>query len=239
MAADIETASEGYARRFAGPVGAWMLARQSAVLLDWLASTPGSTVLDVGGGHAQTALPLMYAGHRVTVHGSAESCRDRIAGEVASGKMAFVISPLLEIPFPDRAFDHVVCIRLLAHCPRWPELIREICRLARQSVVVDYPNRSSVNLFSGALFGAKKKVEKNTRPFALFAHREIAGAFAAEGFSVQDRANLFFLPMALHRALGMAGLSRTLESFCGGLGLTRRWGSPTLLCATRREGRKP
>ena len=36
-AADVETASEGYARRFAGPVGAWFLEIQARLTLELLA----------------------------------------------------------------------------------------------------------------------------------------------------------------------------------------------------------
>jgi len=54
--ADIETASEDYARRFAGEVGAWLLQLQALATLQMLAAYPGAAVLD-GGGHGQLALP--------------------------------------------------------------------------------------------------------------------------------------------------------------------------------------
>jgi 2-polyprenyl-3-methyl-5-hydroxy-6-metoxy-1,4-benzoquinol methylase len=234
--ADIETASPDYARRFAGPVGEWMLDLQRRIVLDWLTATPGASVLDVGGGHAQLAIPLMNAGFDVTVHGSDESCRARIQQEVDNGRLRFVTGPMLALPFPDRSFDYVVCIRLLPHCARWPDLIRELCRVARRAVIVDYPAWRSVNVFSGLLFNLKKSVEKNTRPFRLFRHGEVSNEFTHAGFKVIGRKSQFFFPMALHRGLSIVGLSKALEAPCRVAGLTWAFGSPTLLKASRATG---
>ncbi len=56
--ADIETSSDGYANRFGGKTGAWMLAVQERVTKQLLRDVPASaTVLDVGGGHGQLAIP--------------------------------------------------------------------------------------------------------------------------------------------------------------------------------------
>ncbi len=86
-AADVETSSDGYAARFAGPVGAWMLAQQTRLVLDALRrGRPNANVVDIGGGHGQLAGPLIEAGYSVTVLGSAASCRNRIADLVDSGR---------------------------------------------------------------------------------------------------------------------------------------------------------
>ena len=53
--ADIETSSDGYAARFAGPVGEWMLEIQETITVALLPKTPSATILDVGGGHGQLA----------------------------------------------------------------------------------------------------------------------------------------------------------------------------------------
>ena len=62
--ADVETSSEGYARRFAGPVGRYFLKVQEEITLRLLAPWPRARVLDVGGGHAQLAPPLVAQGHQ-------------------------------------------------------------------------------------------------------------------------------------------------------------------------------
>ena len=209
--ADIETSSDGYAARFAGAAGTWLLRVQERIVLAWLRCWPGASVLDVGGGHGQLALPLAREGFKVTVLGSDAICIKRIAPEVQVGRMRFVAGDLVALPFP----DVVVSIRLLPHCEAWPKLIAEMCRVARQAVIVDYPTDQSLNFFSSVLFGAKKKIEKNTRPFMLFRHCVVAVEFARHGFAVAARKGEFFLPMVLHRMMRCPAVSAALEGNCG------------------------
>ena len=232
--ADVETSSEDYARRFSGAVGAWFLEVQARTTLDLLGPWPRASVLDVGGGHGQLTGPLVDAGHNVTVFGSAESCRERVREWVDRGRAQFRSGDLLRLPWPDRSFEVVLSYRLLPHVVRWPELVGELCRLARRAVLVDYPTTRSVNAVSGFFFALKKGVEGNTRPFAVFNDARLASAFGAHGFHVTGRRPEFLLPMALHRGLGLAPLSRVLEAASGALGLTRSLGSPVILRAERR-----
>lgn len=207
--------------------------------LSLLRELPRARILDVGGGHGQLCAPLARTGWPVTVLGSAPSCGERIAGLVAHGRCRFVVGDLLALPFPDRSFDVVISFRLLPHCDRWDLLVGELCRVARTLVIVDYPTIESVNRVAPALFGAKKKLEGNTRTFTLFTHREVAEAFAGRGYALERRVGQFLLPMVLHRALRCRPCSAALEAVCRGLGLTARWGSPVIAGFTRGTGRGP
>jgi len=117
--ADLETASDDYAERFSGAVGAWMLKIQETAVLNLLQDHPGVTILDVGGGHGQLALPLCREKYPVTVVGSAEVCRRRIAALVDAGQCRFQVADVLNLPFADQSFDTVLCFRLVTHCARW------------------------------------------------------------------------------------------------------------------------
>lgn len=227
--ADVETSSTDYARRFAGPVGRWFLDVQAQTTRELLASWPGASVADVGGGHGQVAAFLAEAGYAVTVVGSRPVCAERLRDLVLAGRLRFQAADLLQLPFPDRHFDLALSYRLLPHVDRWPELVGELCRVARRAVIVDYPTRRSVNTVAAPLFGLKKGVEGNTRPFAVFADTEIEAAFAAHGFRTTARRPQFFWPMALHRGLGVAPVSRALEGAASLLGLRRALGSPVIL----------
>jgi SAM-dependent methyltransferase len=226
--ADVETASDDYARRFAGPVGAWFLAVQARLTLDLLAPYPAASVLDVGGGHGQLTGPLVEAGHDVTVHGTSEICAARVQSYLTSGRARFRVGPLRRLPWPDRAFDVVLAFRLLPHVEEWQALVGELCRLARRAVLFDYPTTRSVNVVSGTFFGMKKGVEGNTRPFRVFAEREIDEALAAARFATSARRPEFAVPMALHRAVGLAAMSRSIEAACATTGLTSVAGSPVV-----------
>jgi 2-polyprenyl-3-methyl-5-hydroxy-6-metoxy-1,4-benzoquinol methylase len=226
--ADIETSSDEYAARFAGPTGAWMLRVQEDIVLGLLRALAARSVLDVGGGHGQLALPLCREGFQVTVVASAESCRRRIASVVENGQCRFTVGNLVELPFADQSFDAVLCFRLATHCERWPQLVGELCRVARRAVILDYPTSQSLNRLAPRLFGTKKKLEGNTRTFRLFRHAEIETEFRQHGFRPGRRTGQFFLPMVLHRLLKCRPLSAGLEAFCRGAGWSRRWGSPVI-----------
>jgi SAM-dependent methyltransferase len=237
-APDIETASDGYASRFGGPVGEYFLERQGAILLELLRPWPEGSVLDVGGGHAQTAVPLVASGYGVTVTGSSAACGERLARLLKPGTYVFREGALLRLPFADKSFDAVVAVRLMAHVPEWKKLVAEMCRVARHAVVIDYPDLRSANALSERLFGMKKKIEKNTRPFQCFRRAEVIREFRANGFVAPVLRPEFFVPMAVHRALGRARLSRGLEALSRGLGLARLFGSPVILRVESRPEQK-
>jgi len=226
--ADVVTSSDAYARRFSGPVGRYFLELQERSTLDLLRPFPGSSVLDVGGGHGQLTGALVDAGHDVTVLGSDPACEKRVSEWTRGARARFVAADLLDPGLPERSFDVVLAYRLLPHVRRWPALVATLSRLARRAVVVDYPTRRSVNAVAELLFGLKQGVEKDTRPFTVFRDAEIERVFAAQGFRPTGRAPQFLFPMALHRALGSASVARGLEKGARTLGLTALLGSPVI-----------
>lgn len=227
--ADIETASEDYASRFASPAGQWMLQEQARHLLELTRDLPRSAkAIDVGGGHAQTAPLLADAGLSVHVTGSAAECSARLPEG-----MSFEVADNLHLPHENESVDLTLAFRYLPHCDDWPSLVRELCRLSRRFVLVDYPAKASVNVVADSLFALKKKVEKNTRPFTLFSHKEIIASFEANGFRARTLRKQFFWPMVIHRMLNKPGASRFLEAVPRYLGLTAIWGSPAILLAER------
>jgi SAM-dependent methyltransferase len=197
---DVETSSEGYARRFAGGVGAWFLEAQARITLDLLAPWPRARVLDVGGGHAQLTGPLVDAGYDVTVYGSHDVCAARVRPWTENGRARFRSGSLERLGVTDREFDVVLSYRLLPHVERWRELVSELCRVAARAVLVDYPTRRSLNAVAGPLFEMKRGLEGNTRPFLVFADADVRAAFVASGFEPTAREPEFVMPMALHRA---------------------------------------
>lgn len=235
--ADVETSSEGYASRFGGEVGRWFLEVQATILLEMLARDPGARVLDVGGGHGQTAVPLIGNGFDVTVAGSHEICRERLDRLLPPAKVVFQACDLLRLPFADRSFDVVVAFRLLAHVERWREVVRELCRVADRAVILDYSDARSFNLLYGPLFRLKKAIEGNTRTFHIFRPGQVAAELERHGFGGAETRRQFFVPMVVHRTAGWAGLSRGVERVSGLCGLVRAFGSPVILRAEREDVR--
>ncbi len=236
--ADLASASDAYALRFSGGVGRWFLALQARITLEARAGLPpGAPVLDVGGGHAQLAPVLVAKGFRVTVVGSDRSCGRKLGPWMAAGQCRFHVADLQRLPYAAGAFSAVLCFRLLAHSVNWKGLIRELCRVAADRVVADYPSRRSVNVIADQLFAMKRSIEGPlTRPYAVYDRGEIAEAFTRSGFHVVREVPQFFMPMMLYRILRSEGIGRAVEWPARRLGVTRLLGSPIIVRADRRPG---
>lgn len=206
----MHTASDAYAGRFVGETGAWMLDRQFELVLAALREIGASTVLEVGGGHAQIAPRLAAEGFRVTVAVSAEEALGRLPGE----PVETVVAPLDDLAFETGAFDAVICVRLLCHTEEWRGLVGELARVARRGLVVDYPLGNGWQRAAPLLFSWKRRIEKTTHSWIQFTHREIEEALAHAGYVVRSREGQFALPMVMHRMLKNVELSVRCERAC-------------------------
>ncbi len=110
----------------------------------------------------------------------------------------------------------------------------ELCRVASDSVIIDYPTWLSVNFLSPVTFALKKKLEGNTRTFKLFSGFDIQREFRRHGFYPAGKRKQFLFPMALHRALDSQGVSSRLETAARVVGLTSLFGSPVIARFDRR-----
>ena len=234
-APDVETSSDAYAQRFAGPVGDWFLRVQEQSVLRLLADWPAARVLEVGGGHGQLAPALVRQGYQLTVLGSDRRCAHRLHSLVESDRCRFQAGDLLHLPYPAKAFDVVISIRLLAHMEEWRQVISELTRVARRAVIIDYPPARSLNCLVPSLFSAKQHLEGNTRPFQVYPAAVIAEAFAQHGFLSRRRTPQFCCPMVVQRVLRQPWRSQRFEGLCQGLRLTRWFGSPMVELFERRE----
>jgi SAM-dependent methyltransferase len=205
-----------------------MLGLQEQALLDLLPANAIS-VLDVGGGHGQTALPASRAGKTVTVLGSSVSCSERLANDISAGVISFKVGNLVDLPFDNRSFDCVISFRLMSHCSAWTTLIEEMCRVASSSVIFDYPVWCSANFMTPLLFRIKRVIEGNTRRYRIFTTKELQAEFRRCGFIRVKSHKQFLFPMGVHRALRSPRLSRALEGCAARLGLTWLFGSPVVI----------
>jgi len=230
---DIFTSSDDYATRFASKTGEWFLRVQENITLRMISPYPKSKILDVGGGHGQLMECLLREGHSVTVFSSAPECKKRIAEYIDDGRAEFSVGNILDMPYPDRSFDVVICYRMTAHVNRWEEYLTELARVARYAVMLDYPEVRSVNIISPQLFGVKKHLEPNTRPFRCFRDTQLLDVFRRCGFKRAEKYPQYFIPMMVHRVLKNPTLSSASEAFFRAVGLTKLLGSPVILKVER------
>lgn len=228
---DLESSTDAYASRFAGSVGEYFLDIQLGIVRQMLPSSTDCRILDIGGGHAQLTPALLQAGYDMTVLGSDDSCVERL-NRSTNKDYQFVTGNLLDLPFEESSFDVVLAFRMLPHLENWSQFIGELCRVAKQCVILDYPDLRSINWFAERMFALKKKVEPTTRPYRCFQKQNVTSVFKENSFRTFQSRGQFLLPMALHRLLRTEWISRVIESSARSLGLTSWFGSPVILKAT-------
>jgi 2-polyprenyl-3-methyl-5-hydroxy-6-metoxy-1,4-benzoquinol methylase len=229
---DVMSSSDQYARRFSGPVGQWFLDVQAQCVTSMVGKKSVS-VLDVGGGHGQLTGALLEGGHKVTILGSPNAPTERIRNFIDMNRVTYVTGSFLSLPFADRSFDIVVCFRILTHLSEWKQCCSELCRVARHSVIIDFPCSRSLNALTALLFTWKKGIEKDTREYILFKRREMKDVFSAQSLKVVEEKGQFFWPMVVHRSIKMVHFGKLLEGMASLCGLHYLFGSPVIMKATR------
>jgi SAM-dependent methyltransferase len=223
--------------RFSGPIGSLVAAAQEEQLVRFLAPHHGRTILDVGTGTGRAAIVLARRGARVTgVDASAEmlqaaehKARD---AEVA---VTFVRGDAHSLTFPDRGFDAVVCLRVLMHVPDWRASLRELCRVARERLVFDYPSLWSAAALQAGARRVTRIVDARVEAYRVFSPAVVREELARTGFGIAADERQFVLPIALHKRVGSAEWTQRIERSLERAGLTRRFGSPVTVLAERRS----
>jgi len=227
--ADIETSSEDYTTRFSGTIGKYFLDVQSKITLDLLKNEKVKSILDIGGGHAQLAVPLIYEGYSVTVTGSDDSCKTRLISLLDENTFRFKKCNFLNLPFEDNSFDAVVSFRLLTHEKNWNILIKEMSRVSKGVIIIDYPDLRSFNIMYDLLFKLKRNFEKNTRTFRSFTRKELKEEFSKYFYNVYTFKPQYFLPMVIHRVVKNVAFSKLSEGFFKFIGFQYLFGTPVIL----------
>jgi SAM-dependent methyltransferase len=233
--ADPTTAETFDERRFGGPVGDLVASGQADVLSRFIGPPAGRRLLDVGTGTGRAALLFARQGAIVTgVDASSEMlavARQRATDEGLA--IAFQEADAHALPFPDRSFDVVMSLRVLMHTPSWRTCLAELCRVATDLVVIDYPSITSVAAIQSGWRRMLHRAGRTTEPYRVIADGQIRAVLESSGFCIRERHRQFVLPIALHKAVGSRAFTRLSESLLRRIGLTRFAGSPVTLVAER------
>ena len=221
--------------RFSGPIGRLIAETQEQQIAAFLAPLEGRRILDVGTGTGRAAIALAKRGAIVTgVDASAEMLEVAARrAEEAGATVTFSRGDAHRLDFPDRAFDAVVCLRVLMHTPDWRASLGELCRVASQRVVFDYPS-----LYSGAALQALiRRVTHTMNPaveaYRVFSPAAVSRVLGQAGFRVTGEHRQFVLPIALHKRVNSVAWTRRVEGAMERTGLMRRFGSPVTVVAER------
>jgi SAM-dependent methyltransferase len=233
--ADPATARTFDDRRFGGPIGALVADTQARVLVEAVASLGRPSVLDVGTGTGRAALLLARQGARVTGIDASEEMLAVARRRAQAEGLDIVFRPgdAHRLDAPDRSADAVVCLRVIMHTPDWRASVQELCRVADKLLILDFPSARSAALVESLARRAGHAVGLSAEPYRVFRLRSVEAALAASGFRVRTIHRQFVLPIALHKAVGSAGLTVRLERALGAVGLRTLFGSPITLIAER------
>ena len=233
--ADPDMARTFDASRFGGPIGELLAATQAKVLADFVGDLATASILDVGTGTGRAALLLARGGGRVTAVDASDEmlavARQRARDQQLD--IAFERADAHALPFPDRAYDVAVSLRVLMHTPRWQQCVGELCRVATHRVVIDYPSSHSAAAIESAVRRIALATGVSTEAYRVFSDATIARAFAAHGFRVGAVHRQFVLPIALHKKVNATRMTLGLERALARLGLLAWFGSPVTIVADR------
>jgi 2-polyprenyl-3-methyl-5-hydroxy-6-metoxy-1,4-benzoquinol methylase len=222
-------------RRFGGPIGDLIATSQATVLAGFIGVIHNRTILDVGTGTGRAALLMARAGARVTGVDASEEmlaiARQRAAAEGAA--IQFRTGDAHALDFADRSFDVVISLRVIMHTPRWADCVAELCRVADQLVILDYPSSRSTALVQSRVRRILAAIGRPTEPYRVFSLRQIDDALKRSGFQIRSIHRQFVLPIALHKMVGSKRFTVATEGWLERLGVLRVLGSPVTVVAER------
>lgn len=128
----------------------------------------GDRLLDVGAGFGRLADEYRGYRHVVLLDASevhVAAARERYGGDE---RIDVVLGDALHLPFPDAAFDTVVCVRMVHHFEDAGPVIRELARVLRPggSLVLEFANKRNLKAILRHLVRRREP-----SPFGLGPHR--------------------------------------------------------------------
>ena len=221
--------------RFSGPIGRLLAETQEQIIASFLEPVRGRVILDVGTGTGRAAIALASRGGIVTgVDASAEmlAVAERRAAD-AGVAVTFTRGDAHGLAYPDRSFDAVVCLRVLMHTPDWRQSLGELCRVARDRVVFEYPALASAAALQAGMRSVAHAFGARVEAYRVFSSRAVKAALDANGFRIVDTHRQFVLPIAVHKKLGSLAATERIERALSRAGLTGLAGSPVTIVAER------
>ena len=169
--------------------------REQAILAELLATVAGGRrdlrALDVPCGYGRFCEVLLTVASRLVDVDRSEVMAARAserARELGAKDTRGVGANLTALPFPDGAFDVVLCMRLLHHVFDEKDraaMFRELARVTRKHVVISFYDRNPVHLLQRRLTTLTNKKRRRT-PIYFYPAEQFRREIEAAGFSIRE-----------------------------------------------------
>ena len=222
--------------RYGGPFGQYLENLEVGTFLSMI-DPESERILDLGAGTGKLSIPLILKSKEVlSVDSSANMLR--VAG-LKSHKLNIeiiaIISDAHYLSFRDRTFDCVVSSRLLMHLIDWEKGIKEICRVSRKELVIDFPSNLSFASLDILFKRIKRIFLPETQVYNKYSIGDIAKEIKKNGFQVVQTRKEFFIPFTLHRLFNHPKISNKIERIFRKFYITELFGNPVTLKAIRKN----
>lgn len=127
---------------YAGPRGAWMGAREVAVVQDLLPLEAGASLLDVGCGTGFFSSRFADAGLRVTGLDANPAMLD--FARQRDGRIEWQAGQAETLPFADGQFDYATAMTSLCFVAQPAQAVQELWRISRRAVLLGLLHRHSL-----------------------------------------------------------------------------------------------
>lgn len=119
------------------------------------------------------------------------------------------------------------------HTPDWRRCLAELCRVADDRVVFDYPSSCSAAALQAGSRRLAAAAGRRVEAYRVLKSADVRRTLQAAGYRVDRMHRQFVLPIAVHKAVGSRRFTLALEKSLAAVGLLRILGSPITVVATR------
>ncbi|MCD4653239.1 methyltransferase domain-containing protein, partial [bacterium] len=208
---------------------------QENLILNSLGDLPGLRVLDLGSGTGRTSLPLSHRGAYVV---AADASMKMLA--ITQEKAFLQGTPVHlsridahDLPFADQSFDASLSFRMIMHVTDWQRTVKELCRVTRDTVIIDFPPKCGFAGFVPIVHPLIQTFNPNHQAYRIFKIKDVIEKLNHQGFQVKTIDRHLVLPFGLHRMLNSIKFTRMSEHFLARIKLQALFGAPVTLVAIR------
>lgn len=221
--------------RFSGDVGRFFRSHQENLIHTHLPDPGGCKILDLGAGTGRTTIPLCHKGADVVAADASMKMLGIIREKAFLQGTGVSLSRIdaHHLPFADLSFDVAMSFRMIMHVTDWKQAMAELCRVARHSVIVDFPPRIGFAGLAPLVHPLIRPFNPNHQSYRVFMLKEVVNELAKHDFTVTTIDKHVVLPFGLHRAMNSLKITQLIEGALAKIGLRDLFGAPVTLIAER------